>query len=502
MVVATSSDVVVKQIPIGDVKVRFRLRSPKEEKIKELADSISTLGLINPITVDNQNYLVAGFHRLHACQLLEYETVPVIQKDYSPVYSELGEIDENLKRTELNKIETAEHLVRREQLLEKLGVRMKRGGNQYSSGLVTTSQLAEQIGMSNRIYRLNRQPSQILPEVRDELRNTKFADVLMDMVKLAQQPPDIQRKVSKLLISGKCQTFQRAFVEASIQDYRKDNDYKVDFDLKGRWGIPNSIMRFTKSKVELQKLCDLVSKDPELEWTKREGIHFGTSRIPVYAMAADLAEFLITYYTPESGIVLDNFMGRGTNCLASLVHNRSFIGYDVHEGNVARIREVVGEYLPAAANRCELYHSDGVALEELKDKSDYLDAVVTDPPYVCHAERYSSDTRDISSLDHENYMKKIKQNFSELFRLIKTSNFEKKIFYPVIWKVGTGRRGKEGIVDMDYDFQRIAKECGFTLWDKLYNQLHSPWGAVNWERNYINRYVQKNYETNLVFVKF
>jgi hypothetical protein len=55
---------------------------------------------------------------------------------------------------------------------------------------------------------------------------------------------------------------------------------------------------------------------------------------------------------------------------------------------------------------------------------------------------------------------------------------------------------------MDADFQWIGKDVGFVLWDKLYNQLTSPWAAVNWERNYVNRYVQKNYETNLVFCKF
>ena len=58
------------------------------------------------------------------------------------------------------------------------------------------------------------------------------------------------------------------------------------------------------------------------------------------------------------------------------------------------------------------------------------------------------------------------------------------------------------IIDMDADFQQIAKECGFVLWDKLFNHLSSPWAATNWERNYKNKYVQKNYETNLVFVKF
>ena len=99
-------------------------------------------------------------------------------------------------------------------------------------------------------------------------------------------------------------------------------------------------------------------------------------------------------------------------------------------------------------------------------------------------------------------MERMQEHFIRLHRLIKTSNFEKKEFYPVITKVGTGRRNTGGIIDMDLEFQLAAKKAGFTLWDKVFNELHSPWGSVNWERNYLNKYVQKNYETNLIFVKF
>ena len=93
-------------------------------------------------------------------------------------------------------------------------------------------------------------------------------------------------------------------------------------------------------------------------------------------------------------------------------------------------------------------------------------------------------------------------HFKQLFRLIKKSNFDDKQFFPVIFKVGTGRRNTGGIIDMDLEFQLAAREAGFVLWDKVFNELHSPWGSVNWERNYLNRYVQKNYETNLIFCKF
>ena len=501
MVVAVSNEVLVQQVPIGEIKLRFRLRSPSDEKIKEIAKSIERISLLNPVTLDNQNYLIAGYHRLSACKSLGWETIPAIIKDYSQVYSELAEIEENVARNELNHIEIAEHIIRREELLQELGLRMKSGYNK-NKNLISTTELAEQVGMTNRVYRLKRQPATIEADVRDELRETKFAENLADMVKLSQQTPDVQRKISQLLITERCSTFKRAMVEGNIQVIQRTKEYKIDFDMKEKFGIPHSIARFKKAKHELQDLCDLVARDEELSWTKRDGIHFGETRIPVYQMAAEHSEFLITYYTPEDGLILDNFMGRATNGLAALFHGRRFIGFDVHKPNVDRTRQVLQENFIDHEDRYQLFHSDGVALNELKDHAEYLDGVVTDPPYVFNAERYSTDERDLSSMNHQNYMEKVYQNFVELHRLIKTSNFEHKIFYPVIFKVGTGRKGEQGIVDMSTEFQLAAKAAGFVLWDIFYNGLHSPWGAVNWERNYVNKYVQKNHETNLVFVKF
>ena len=302
----------VREVPIGDIRMRFRLRTPKEEKIEEIATSIKQLGLLNPITITSDNYLIAGFHRLHACKLLKHQTIPAVIKDTSKVYGELMEIDENLKRNELNHIEISEHMVRREELLEELGVRMKKGGNQYTEGnMVTTGELAEEIGLSNRVYRLKRQPATINEEARDLLRDTRWAENLMDMVKLSQQDYDLQLQIAHALVSGKYGSFKSALVDTGIRERNKTRKRVVDFDLKERWGIPQTIMRFKKSEIELQNVCNQVSKDPELDWTKRGDMHFGTSRIPVYQMAADHAEFLITYYTPEGGLVLDNFMGRG-----------------------------------------------------------------------------------------------------------------------------------------------------------------------------------------------
>ena len=62
----------ISEIPIDDIKIRYRLRTPKQQMIKELSESIRTLGLLNPVTVDNELYLIAGFHRLHALKPVSY----------------------------------------------------------------------------------------------------------------------------------------------------------------------------------------------------------------------------------------------------------------------------------------------------------------------------------------------------------------------------------------------------------------------------------------------
>lgn len=493
---------VVVDVDVSKIRTRYRLRSPDENKIKELADSIKTCGLMHPITIDTKNYLVAGFHRWSAFQLLGFETIPCIVSDTSDLYNKLKEIDENLKRNEIDHIETSFHLIEREKILEELGVRMKRGGNQYTTGMITTTELAEQVGMSNRIYRLKRQISNLSPEVVDLLVGTEWAKNMMDMVKLSRETDSIQLEVTNLLVTGKSRTFKRAYAIASLADYRSEYGYKIDFDIQERWGIPQSIMRFKKAGSELQKVCNLITHSDELNLVKRPDFMKGMSDIPIYGMSADLAEFLITYYTPKDGLILDQFCGRGTIGLASLFHGRRFVGYDLSSDNLRLIRQVAEKHLGATNDNLVLHHSDGIYLKEYEGKSEYFDSIVTDPAYVLKAEKYSNDERELGSKSHEEYLKCIRINFERCYQLVKTSSFEDKLFYPVIFKVSHGRKGSHGITDMDFDFQMIARECGFKLWDKLTNQLHTPFASVNFQRNYIHKCVQKNYEVNLVFCKF
>lgn len=119
----------VELIEAGDNQPRKKF---EYDKIKELADSIISNGVLQPILVspaeDGKYQIIAGERRWRACKVAKITHIPVIIKDLN--YKESMEIAliENIQREELSAIEESEgyeKLVRefgytQEQLAEKL----------------------------------------------------------------------------------------------------------------------------------------------------------------------------------------------------------------------------------------------------------------------------------------------------------------------------------------------------------------------------------------------
>jgi ParB family chromosome partitioning protein len=61
---------------ISEIKTLFTFRQDLGD-ISGLAESIRRLGLLRPITVTRDNYLVCGRRCLEACKLLGWDSVPV-----------------------------------------------------------------------------------------------------------------------------------------------------------------------------------------------------------------------------------------------------------------------------------------------------------------------------------------------------------------------------------------------------------------------------------------
>ncbi len=129
-----------------------------EEKIKEMADSIVSHGLVQPIIVNKETLgkyqIVAGERRFRACKIAGLREVPVIIKDLND--KEILEIAliENVQRQELTAIEEAEGF---QQLVQGYG---------YSH-----NELAVAVGKSRshvaNLLRLNQLPDSIKTMIND-----------------------------------------------------------------------------------------------------------------------------------------------------------------------------------------------------------------------------------------------------------------------------------------------------------------------------------------------
>ncbi|GAA0608364.1 nucleoid occlusion protein [Virgibacillus siamensis] len=126
----------VEQLPVEKIEPnRFQPRSIfNEEKINELAQTIHTHGMIQPIIVrklnDKEAYeIIAGERRWRAVQSLEWEHIPAIKREMSDAETASVALIENLQREELTVIEEAQayesllelHELTQEALAQRLG---------------------------------------------------------------------------------------------------------------------------------------------------------------------------------------------------------------------------------------------------------------------------------------------------------------------------------------------------------------------------------------------
>lgn len=117
-------------------KIQINKTQPRknfnEETILELANSIKTVGLINPIILKSKGdffEIVSGERRFRAFKLLKIKKIPAIIKDYSDIKKLQVSLIENIQRENLNPIEEAitykklqdEFFLNQEEIAEKVG---------------------------------------------------------------------------------------------------------------------------------------------------------------------------------------------------------------------------------------------------------------------------------------------------------------------------------------------------------------------------------------------
>lgn len=228
-------------IGISEVIVGNRLRSAVSTKVDELAESINAVGLLQPIVITEEKHLVAGLHRLRACQQLGFNEIHAVVIPDQQLKKEIAEIDENLIRNSLTVLEQCEQLKRRKELYEVLYPETRRGGyvrpnqneelqsNDINDNRVVSEPFSSRAADEKRVTPRTIQRAVRIAERLDETVKNKIADLpvaarFTQLMRLAELEPVRQREIvdkmreEKLSFSQALNSFKTGETEANSND--------------------------------------------------------------------------------------------------------------------------------------------------------------------------------------------------------------------------------------------------------------------------------------------
>ena len=201
-------------VPISEIKINAGRREADPEGVQELVDSISKVGLLNPITIDREHTLIAGLHRLEAAKLLGWTEIECNVSSLEGLLAELAEVDENVVRKGLSAVEYSDLLLRRKEIYEALHPETKNGGDQKSEKIRTSKcrsdsmksfvqDTAEKLGVGRRtVERQIQTAKNLTTEAKDIIRDTGTKITKKDALKLSRLEPEQQKDAASQLAAG------------------------------------------------------------------------------------------------------------------------------------------------------------------------------------------------------------------------------------------------------------------------------------------------------------
>ena len=198
------------RIPISEIKVNPGRRNAAPADVRELADSIVEVGLLNPVTVSQSRTLIAGLHRLEAAKLLGWTEIECVVSEADGLQAELAEIDENFVRAGLSHRELGDLLLRRKELYEAIHPETRQGQrngqtakNANFSLLETKSfaqDTADKLGVSKRtVEQLVQTARDLTPEAKKTIRDAGDKITKGAALKISRLPPDQQEEAAAVL---------------------------------------------------------------------------------------------------------------------------------------------------------------------------------------------------------------------------------------------------------------------------------------------------------------
>lgn len=231
----------VISLPASHIYPHGEARPIDRKKVAALAESIASVGLLNPVIVrkamkirhgrDAEAWeILAGHHRYEACAVnLKWAEVPCVVREEDDLRAELIMIDENLCRAELSPAQCAYQTSRRKEIYEALhpDTRQHAAGGfakhgSASDNLSFADDAATKTGRDKRTIQRDAARGEALGEALKDIAGTPL-DKGVELDALAKLDPDQRAEVIDKVKRGEIK---------SARQYEAAGPSGIDRDLK------------------------------------------------------------------------------------------------------------------------------------------------------------------------------------------------------------------------------------------------------------------------------
>ncbi len=175
-------DEIIIELPLNRLRgfKNHPFKVEMDDEMKDLKESISKYGILNPLIVrpvpDGVYEIISGHRRRYVAELLHYNQIPVIIRVMTDDEAVINMVDSNVQRTQIKPSERAFSLKMKYEAIKRKGGRKKNGQNDDPyAGRKSVEIVGKSSGISPKNVQRYMKLTELVPELLERLDQSRLS---------------------------------------------------------------------------------------------------------------------------------------------------------------------------------------------------------------------------------------------------------------------------------------------------------------------------------------